>query len=155
MRLWTIISEKDVVTLDKDKLEEVLRELVTHLSKSNRRVKAQELLARLLDREKLGSTAIGHGIAIPHCKLEGLKEPVLVLGLSKRGIDKWSTDGKPVQAVFLVVTSPEDPNVNLRTLAVIAQLARKSRDLAARLVKAPDVAAVMGLIKMEEERESE
>lgn len=146
MKLWENLSEKAVVVLKTATQAEALPEMVGHLGNGGR-VKPPEILSRLLEREKLGSTAIGHGIAIPHCKFESIQEPVILLGLSRRGIKRWSSDGKPVQAVFLVVTPPEDPNINLKFLAKIAQLARKSPDLAEKLAGLPDAGGVLDLIK--------
>ena len=72
--------------------EEVLKELVAFLKKRNKIAKGKELFEKLVQREKLGSTAIGKGFAIPHCKQKGISKPLVVLAVSKSGIDFMSMD---------------------------------------------------------------
>lgn len=82
---------------------------------------ADEIYRKLLEREELGSTGIGTGVAIPHCKLEGLDRPVLSVGLLKRGIDFGATDGEAVR-VFLVLLSPASaPAQHLQALAAVSK----------------------------------
>jgi PTS system nitrogen regulatory IIA component len=64
---------------------------------------AEELLQVLLDREKLGSTGIGEGIAIPHGRLKKLRRFFVSFGRSVKGVDFDSIDGKPSQLFFLVM----------------------------------------------------
>jgi len=64
----------------------VLSEIVDHIYK-NRRIKDRnQVLTSVLEREKLGSTGIGSGMAIPHARITGLEEPVIFIGISKKGI---------------------------------------------------------------------
>jgi nitrogen PTS system EIIA component len=82
---------------------------------------ADEIYRKLLEREELGSTGIGAGVAIPHCKLDGLDRPVLSVGLLKRGIDFGATDGEAVR-VFLVLLSPASaPAQHLQALAAVSK----------------------------------
>ncbi len=83
------------------------------------------LLETLLRREGLGSTGIGRGIAIPHCRTLLVKDPTICVGRSKRGIEFDSLDKKPVHLFFLVVAPYQEPgNRYLITLGKIAQIAR-------------------------------
>lgn len=63
----------------------------------------EEILAQLLKREKIGTTAIGSGLALPHCVYGEVVEPVAVLGISPEGIEFSSLDGEPVHIIFLLV----------------------------------------------------
>src|SRR5512143_1799879 len=105
--------------------DDALREMAEHVAAKSEVGPAGDLLGKLLEREKLGTTAIGAGVAIPHCKVDGLRKPVLSLGLSQEGIPFASVDGEPAHAIFLVVSPQERPDVSLRVLALIAKLVRK------------------------------
>jgi PTS system nitrogen regulatory IIA component len=113
---------------------------------------AAGLLDKLLKREELGTTAIGHGVAVPHCRAAGLGSPALMLGLSRNGIAFEATDGKPSHVFFLLVSPEDKPGEGLRLLAAIAALTRASRTLASKLLKAPTPAAVLRTLRAEEEK---
>jgi nitrogen PTS system EIIA component len=82
---------------------------------------AGELYQKLWEREQLGSTGIGSGIAIPHCKIEGLARGVVAIGLVPEGVDFAAVDGRPVQVLFLVVSPSESPAEHLQILAAISR----------------------------------
>ncbi len=122
------------------------------LKKTNRVAEDKELYARLLEREKLGSTAIGDGVAIPHCKFAGLKNPLVMLGVSRKGVDFESVDGKPVHIFFLVVAAPEDPGSSLQILASIAHLVRKAASLDKKILQAAHARPMLEVIRLEEQK---
>lgn len=130
----------------------VLRELSARLEAKRGAEFDGTLLDRLLKREELGTTAIGHGVAVPHCRANGLRTPALALGLSPDGVPFEAGDGK-LSHVFFLLVSPEDaPGEGLRLLAAIAALTRTSRTLAFKLLKAPTPADVLKTLKAEEEK---
>ena len=114
--------------------------------------KDKDLYEKLLQREELGSTAIGDGVAIPHCKMKGVKNPVVMLAISKKGLDFHSLDGKPSYIFFLVVSSPDNPSVNLQILAAIAHLVRKAKRIIRKIQEAEDISMILEVLKDEEER---
>jgi len=118
--------------LESQDREGVLREMVDFLKSKNKISKYKELCEKLVQRENLGSTAIGEGVAIPHCKMKGVKNPIVLLAISKKGVNFYSLDGKPSHIFFLVVSSPDNPSLNLQILAAIAHLVRKSNSLLIR-----------------------
>jgi len=130
--------------------DDVLREMVTRLDGRKAVPEGTDVLSLLLAREKLGTTAIGCGVAIPHCKISGIKNPVLFLGLSRPGVSFEALDGKPSHAVFLVVAPVDNPNINLRILAAIAKLVRRSGALTARLLKALTEEEILQVLREEE-----
>ena len=89
----------------------VLKELSDVLVDACQASSSDELLQVLLEREKLGSTGIGEGIAIPHGRLKKLKDFRISFGRSKKGVDFESIDRKPSQIFFLVM-APENSAVN-------------------------------------------
>ena len=82
---------------------------------------AVDLYQKLLEREQLGSTGIGAGIAIPHCKLPGLKSGLAAIGMVPQGVDFGAVDGQPVKVFFLVVSPSGSPAEHLQVLAAISR----------------------------------
>ncbi|HQC23908.1 MAG TPA: PTS sugar transporter subunit IIA, partial [Syntrophales bacterium] len=76
----------------------------------------------LLEREKLGSTGIGDGIAIPHGKLKGLERLVISFGRSRQGVDFDAIDGKPVHIFFLLMAPESSTGQHLKALAKISRM---------------------------------
>ncbi|MDI6739299.1 MAG: PTS sugar transporter subunit IIA [Candidatus Edwardsbacteria bacterium] len=102
----------------------VLKELLAMSSLGN---KAQQiLLVNLKQREELGSTGIGKGIAIPHCRSLMLNALTVLVGRSRAGVEYDAIDKKPARLFFLIIAPPHDPqNQYLITLGQIAQLAKQ------------------------------
>jgi mannitol/fructose-specific phosphotransferase system IIA component (Ntr-type) len=89
--------------------------------------KAQKSLAkRLTEREAIGSTGLGNGVAVPHVKSDEVKGVTLVLARSKPGIDWQAIDGRQVHIMFLLVSPAAEPELHLRCLRWIATLARSA-----------------------------
>jgi nitrogen PTS system EIIA component len=130
----------------------VLEEMVAAAVGGDPRLTGAGLLEKLRERERLGSTAIGGGWAIPHGKVEGLSAPVVVLGVSPRGVDFAAPDGKPCRGFVLAVSAAETPGQNLRILAAAALLLRRSKDLLTRIAAAGTPREILAVIREEEER---
>jgi PTS system nitrogen regulatory IIA component len=141
-----------IAELESQDREGVLKEMVVFLKKKNKIAKNKELFEKLLQREKLGSTAIGEGFAIPHCKMKGVKKPVVMLAVSKKSVDFHSLDGKPSHVFFLVVSSPDNPSLNLQILAAIAHLVRKSSSLEKKILRAESISSMLDVMRKEEEK---
>jgi PTS system nitrogen regulatory IIA component len=138
--------------LESEDVENVLKEMVKFIKKRGKITKEKELYEKLVQREKLGSTAIGEGVAIPHCKMKGVRNPIVMLAISKKSVDFCSLDGKPSHIFFMVVSSPDNPSMNLQILAAIAHLVRKSSSLVKKILKAKNINAVLDIIREEEEK---
>jgi nitrogen PTS system EIIA component len=130
----------------------VLRELSAKLETLYAPALDDTLLDKLLKREELGTTAIGKGVAVPHCRAKGLKAPALLLGLSPDGVAFEAVDGKLSHVFFLLVSPEENPGAGLRLLAAIAGLTRRSRSLASKLLKASTAADVIEALHAEEDK---
>lgn len=136
--------------LERQDREDALQTMVSFLRDKNQVPRTKDLFNGLLQRERLGSTAIGEGVAIPHCKLKGLKDPIVMLAISSEGIAFGAPDGEPSHLFFLVASSPENPSLNLQILAAIAHLVRKADSLIERVLKAGNIDAVLDIISEEE-----
>ncbi len=135
--------------------DEVLKEMVSFLKQKEKISKEKELYEKLIQREELGSTAIGDGVAIPHCKMKGIKNPVVMLAVSKKGVEFHSLDGHPTFVFFLVVSSPDNPSLNLQILAAIAHLVRKADSFLKKILEAKSISNILDIIKEEEEKINE
>jgi PTS system nitrogen regulatory IIA component len=114
---------------------DVLREFARLLKSAGRIASEEELVRVLTERELLGSTAIGQGVAIPHGRLNGIPEMILAFGRSSRGVEFQSQDAKPVYLFFLIVTPDDQPGEHLKALARISRIV-KNPDLRADLMRA-------------------
>lgn len=106
---------------------------------------AETLRDRLLEREALGSTGVGGGVAIPHCKLAALESVVVSVGTTARPIPWGAIDEVPVRLLFLVASPAAKPAAHLQTLAAIARWLKQDRH-AERLIGARDPEAVWALL---------
>ena len=96
-----------------------LSEIFTHYHSG---IQSEAMVEVLLDREKLGSTGIGDGIAIPHGKLKGLDNLVISFGRSREGIDFDAIDGKPVHIFFLLMAPESSTGQHLKALEKISRM---------------------------------
>ena len=105
---------------------EALEELVNTLIKSGLKLDSAKVIEVLQQREKLGSTGIGDGLAIPHGKIPSLDEIVVAFGRSKKGVDFDSLDGKPVHIFFLLLAPENSVGQHLKALAKISKMLKKA-----------------------------
>lgn len=111
--------------------------------------KTDEIIEVVLEREKLGSTGIGQGVAIPHGKTDVLSEQSGVLGISKKGIEFNSLDGEPVNIIFLLVGPVEVAGQHLKALSRISRLF-KDKFLRQAIKSAEDPQAIIKIIQQED-----
>jgi len=129
----------------------VIREFAAHLSAAGKVRDPDELMRVLLEREAMGSTGIGDGVAIPHGKLHGRGEVIVAFGRSHRGVDYQSLDDKPAYLFFLLVTPQESPGEHLKMLARISRIL-KNPALRERLRTVPDGGELHRLILEEDSK---
>jgi len=123
MRILDFLCPTSIIaSLDATSKEEALAELVEPIVEANRHLDKPGLIKTLLDRENLGSTGIGGGVAIPHGKFEGLKHLTASFGRSVRGVDFESMDNKPAHLFFLLVAPKNSAGDHLKALARISRL---------------------------------
>jgi PTS system nitrogen regulatory IIA component len=85
---------------------------------------ASSLASAVWDREEALSTGIGNGVALPHARIKGLRQTVVVVGISSLGIDFDAPDNHPVHVIFLILTAADAPGAQLQLAAEIARLFR-------------------------------
>ena len=112
---------------------------------------AEAMLQVLLERERLGSTGIGEGIAIPHGKLQGLDEILLSFGRSSEGISFDAMDGKPVHLFFLLMAPENSAGLHLKILAKISRML-KDPALRDNLLRAMGKERIWRIIEEQEQK---
>ena len=146
MKLQKLIDTDQVfLDLDASSKEEVISVLAEQLAPQVR-LTTEEVSAALLERERLGSTSVGDGFAIPHCKLAGISTIRIALGRFSHGIDFGASDNRPVTFFFVVLSPPDQPAAHLQVLSQIARVLKRSelRDL---LLAAKDEESVVQAIR--------
>lgn len=122
LKLSKIVSPDAIVPrLTSAKRDDVIAELVGALIASGAADPSlrDELVVRVLDREKRGSTGFGKGIAVPHVKHKSVKGMAAAVGLSATGVDFNALDRQPVYSVFLLLSPEQDPEQHLKAMEVI------------------------------------
>lgn len=123
MKMSEIIEEENIIPDLKAKDKNgVLEELAEVISSREPSVNKRDLVRVLVERERLGSTGIGDGVAIPHGKLNGIKHPLISFGRSNKGLDFDSMDGQTAYLFFLLVAPENSSSVHLQVLAKIAKI---------------------------------
>jgi len=152
MKLLDIVSPGGVVdNLRAETKEGVLREMSEVVAASIPSLSAQSLTSILMDRESLGSTGIGDGVAIPHGKVPGLTHLAAVIGRSRAGVQFHSLDGKPAHLFFLVVAPEQSAGMHLKALARISRLLKDTR-FRRSLLDARDADDLRRILKEEDDR---
>ncbi len=152
MRIQDIIPPEAVVDgLLAETKEEVLRELSEAICRRLPALSPVRLTAILMDREALGSTGIGEGVAIPHGKIPGIDRLVAVFGRSRGGVQFASLDGKPARLFFLILAPENSAGMHLKALARISRLLKDQR-FRGRLLAAEGVEELSQVLREEDER---
>ena len=152
MKITDILSPDMVVADLKGATKpQVLNELAKAIANKFTDIKLGDLNAVLAERERLGSTAIGDGIAIPHGKLRGVPKIIGVFGRHADGVDFDSLDGGPSQLFFVLVAPEDSTSLHLKALARVSRLLKEG-SFRSRLLAAKDSAELYSLIKEEDNK---
>ncbi len=128
----------------------VLAELARPLAAASK-LDPQRLIDTLVEREKLGSTGIGDGVAIPHGKVAGLPMIMASFGRSKKGVEFNAIDGKPSHLFFTLFAPENSAGAHLKALARISRIF-KNPAFRESIMKAPDAAEMYRLIETEDSK---
>jgi mannitol/fructose-specific phosphotransferase system IIA component (Ntr-type) len=140
-----IDTEQVFLGLEASSKDEVLAVLAEQLA-TEVGLDAKDVAAALRERERLGSTSVGDGFAIPHCKLKGLSSIQLALGRFLHGVDFNAADGKLVTFFFVVLSPPDQPAAHLQVLSQIARVLKRG-DLRRDLIAAREAEGVVRAIR--------
>ncbi len=152
MKITEFLDKRGIkIGIEATEKEDVLEELVDVLTQVKEVGDRKSIVRALVERESLGSTGIGQGIAIPHGKSDRMDSIVAVLGISQKGVNFEALDGEPVYIFFLLVAPKDTAGPHLKALAQISRLLRDSYfcELLKRCKTADEV---YELIKREEDK---
>jgi len=134
-----------ILDLNARKKEEAIRELVGLFKDAGKISKVEECVASILEREKISTTGIGHGIAIPHRLIAGVNEIMMAVGRKGKGVAFDSIDNKPAHLIFLIIGPSGRHNEYLKILSKLSRLL-SDRTFFEALMKVEDVNEVLSLI---------
>ena len=147
MRLVDVLRKEYIMPeLEARDKEELLDEMFSRLSELVPDLDRGSLLNALLKREKLGTTGIGHGVALPHGRLKSVKSIMVFFGRSRRGVDFNSIDKTPVHLFFLIIAPENSAATHLKLLACISRIL-KSQEFRDRLLSASTPSDIFSLIE--------
>lgn len=126
MKLSDLLSHNIIVSsLKSCSKEGIIEEMAEAISQAHPSLGKNEIASTLLEREKLGSTGIENGIAVPHAKFKELEHIILAIGRSREGVEFQSHDGKPAHLFFILLSPDSSAGIHLKTLAQLSKLLRK------------------------------
>ena len=138
MNLMDLLSPRCIkVPLEKNTKREVIAELVDMLVTAKQIPHREVIFDALIEREEVGSTGIGHGVALPHAKCVEVKEICLACGISPQGMDFDALDREPVHIFFLILAPKTAPGQHLKVMALLTRLL-SNPDAREKLLKAKD-----------------
>ncbi len=128
MNLLDLISPRCIkIPLESNNKDDVLAELVDVLVSVKQLPHKQAIYEALVEREEVGSTGIGHGVALPHAKCAEVKEICIACGISPNGVDFDALDREPVYIFFLILAPRSAPGQHLKVMSVLTRfLSRNS-----------------------------
>ena len=127
MDIKEMLSENYFLFLDSPSSKKRVFEQLSQLAEIETNVSSRVILEKLIKREKLGSTAVGKGIAIPHITNDNIEKPIGFMALLSSGLDFNATDNQPVDIFFLLVAPSNNGSQHLQALASVSRLLRNSK----------------------------
>src|SRR6202022_2453620 len=152
MKITDILSPEMVLPeLKGNTKADVRRERAGSRASKHREIEPAALFAGLAERERLGSTAIGDGIAIPHGKLPKVTQILGTFGRHVQGVDFESLDGNPTHLFFMLVAPEDSTSLHLKALARVSRLLRDG-NFRENILNAPDAIELFRLIREEDSK---
>jgi len=152
MKVFELLDEKFILTEFKsDDKEDVINELIDLYKENDKVNDIEKVRTAILDREKIMSTGVGKGFAIPHGKTNAVNDVIAAFGKTTRDIDYESLDGNPVNLVFLLVGRDDMVSKHIKLLSRISRLMNKD-EFRERLVNSNSKEEIINIFKEEEEQ---
>lgn len=150
MRISDIIKKENIIAeLNGKTKEEVINELVDLFKEDDRVINLEKIRTAVLEREKIMSTGVGKGFAIPHGKTEAVKEIIAAFGKTSNPIDFAALDEQPVNLVFLLVGKDNLVGPHIKLLSRISRMMNKD-EFRENLSKANSADEILEIFKEEE-----
>jgi len=152
MKVFELLDEKFILTdFKSDDKEYVINELIDLYKEDDKVNDIEKVRTAILDREKIMSTGVGKGFAIPHGKTNAVNDVIAAFGKTTRDIDYDALDGNPVHLVFLLVGRDDMVSKHIKLLSRISRLMNKD-EFRERLVNSNSKEEIINIFKEEEEQ---
>ncbi len=152
MHISSILEEQFVaIDLPSVTKEQALNSMIDMLGKSRKVLDIEKVRTAILEREKLMSTGVGHGFAIPHGKTDALEDIIAAFAITRQPIDFQALDNQPVQLIFMLVGKETHVGAHLKLLSRISRL-MNNESFRKQLLEATSSAQVLELFDSEEHR---
>ena len=146
MRLVDLIDERCVkLSLQKKSKRGLIKEMVDLLADADKIAERDRVLESVLEREKLMSTGVGNGVAIPHAKSDTVDQLMVAFATTGEDVDFQSLDKRPVRLIFLLVGPEENPGLHIKALSRISRLTSHKK-FRQKLLNAASPADVLTII---------
>jgi len=150
MKISDILSPEVIeVNLEVTDKDDAIRKIIDIAARSQKILDVKKVTETIFEREKLVSTGVGKGFAIPHGKTDAISDIVAAFAITKNPIDFDSIDGEPVRFIFLLVGKETLLNTHIKLLSRISRLMNKE-EFRERLLAAANKDEVLGIFKEEE-----
>jgi PTS system nitrogen regulatory IIA component len=116
-----LIPERTSCDMTAASKKKVLEQIASFVNESLPQIDSEELFQNLIARERLGTTALGNGIAIPHCRLSDCDDMVCALVRLREAVDFGAYDQVPVKLIFLLIVPMNEIEEHLQTLSMLAR----------------------------------
>ena len=151
MKVYELLDEKYILTDFKSgKKEGIINELIDLYKNSERVNNLEKVRTAIHEREKIMSTGVGKGFAIPHGKSNAVNDVIAAFGKSTRDIDYDALDGKPVHLVFLLVGRDDMVSKHIKLLSRISRMMNKD-DFRDKLLSSKSTSEILDIFREEEE----
>ena len=155
MKVHELLNLKYILTdFKSDKKDDVINELIDLLKDDERVIDLEEVRKCVFDREKIMSTGVGKGFAIPHGKTNSVTDIIAVFGKSKKPIEYNALDGEPVKLIFLMVGKDTLVSKHIKLLSRISRLMNND-EFREKLVKADSKEYILKVFEEEEQSYSD
>ncbi|MCB1181472.1 MAG: PTS sugar transporter subunit IIA [Chlamydiia bacterium] len=140
------LSKKQIVFLNTDTRDEALEALIDALDNAGKLEDRERFLTAILEREKIVSTGIGMGVAIPHAKLPEYRSFFIAIGIHPKGMTWGSLDGVPVRLVFMI-GGPDDQQTQYLQLLSRLTMAIKDEERRKKILQSHSEEAIISLFE--------
>lgn len=134
-----------VVTSKKQLLQEMATQLLKSMELTETNIACRDIVLAAMERERLGSTGVGSGVALPHARIEGIKDVYAIFARLETPIEYDSIDERPVDLVTLLLAPKNAGGAHLRALAKVSRTLRKP-DMRQRLRAAPNKESLLTIL---------
>lgn len=145
-KLSEMVAKDCIINLQGTEKREIIKEMVDAIATTPEVTDKDDFFISIMKREKIMSTGIGIGLAVPHVKIDSVKDFVIAIGRKKEGINFDSIDGKPVYLVIMIGANTEQRDDYLKVLAKISLLL-KNADFRESMIHAEEPEEIMELLK--------